>query len=309
MPPNLIGAGLTLITVAFGLCTGILVKLLGDSMPLLTVLFFRFWLSLPLLFLGTWILRGPDMLNITARKRMLVRIIIGFTTMFCWFSAVRVIPLGEATALFNSSILFVTILSPLMLGEKVGPYRLGAVLAGLAGVWMISAPGGVAWQMGNLYALTGAVTGAFLSVTLRRLGKSESPASVACWYNFGGALIVLAALMVMPQGWATPADTREWLLLIGLGVVGSLLQFTHTASYRYGEAVIVASLRHMQMPMAALVGWLAFSETLEGHELAGGALVLAASWFIIWREFQLYRQRRLQKQAGPAMSMRQDSEN
>ena len=309
MPSNLIGAGLALITVTFGLCTGILVKLLGDSVPLLTVLFFRFWLSLPLLFLGAWLLRGPDMLKVTARKRMVVRIIIGFTTMFCWFSAVRAIPLGEATALFNSSILFVTILSPLMLGEKVGPYRLGAVLAGLAGVWMISAPGGVAWQIGSLFALTGAVSGAFLSVTLRRLGQSESPATVACWYNFGGSLIVLAALAVLPQSWQTPADSREWILLIALGIVGSLLQFTHTASYRYGEAVIVASLRHMQMPMAALVGWLAFSETLEGHELAGGALVLTASWFIIWREFQLYRQRRLQKQAGPAMSMRQDSEN
>lgn len=304
MSPNLIGAGLALLTVLSGLLTGSLVKLLGDGVPLLTVLFFRFWFSLPLLFLGAYMVRGRDWFKMGARRMLGFRIAIGFLTMTLWFTALRTIPLGQATAIFTCSILFVTILSPLMLAEKVGRYRLGAVLVGLGGVWLISAPDGIDWQTGSLLALAGAVTSAFLSVSLRRLGRSESPVTVAWWYNFGGSLIVLAGLVVMPDGWMTPADGHQWLLLIALGITGSLLQFTHTASYRFGEAVVVGSLRHVQVPAAALVGWLAFSETLALHELAGGALVMAACLFIIWREFHLYRRaRRLQKQSGPAMSM------
>ena len=65
-----------------------------------------------------------------------------------WFLAVMNILLGQATALFQSSAIFVTILSPIILKEKVGIYRGSAVLIGLIGIIMTTNPfdGGV-WAL------------------------------------------------------------------------------------------------------------------------------------------------------------------
>ena len=84
-------------------------------------------------------------------------------------------PLGMATALFQSSVIFITLLAPIFLGEKVGIYRWTAVIAGLAGVVIITDPfaGAMSWYA--LYGIGAALVGAGLSLMLRQLGKGDAP--------------------------------------------------------------------------------------------------------------------------------------
>ena len=69
-------------------------------------------------------------------------------------------PLGMATALFQSSVIFITLLAPIFLGEKVGIYRWTAVITGLAGVVIITDPfaGVMSWYA--LYGIGAALVGA-----------------------------------------------------------------------------------------------------------------------------------------------------
>ena len=78
-----------------------------------------------------------------------------------WFLSVAHTSLGQATALFQSSAIFVTVLSPLILREKVGIYRGSAVMIGLLGIVMITNPFGDALNIGSLYGLGSALAGAF----------------------------------------------------------------------------------------------------------------------------------------------------
>ena len=137
---QIMGVILTLAAVCFGVITGGIVKLLSDDLTLLSMLFYRFLFSLPILFIVAWWVRGRDMLRITQRRTMVVRVMFGMAGITFWFLSVRNIPLGQATALFQSSVLFITLASPLLLSEKVGVYRTMAVIIGLLGIVLLTDP-------------------------------------------------------------------------------------------------------------------------------------------------------------------------
>ena len=147
MPRSLLGISLSALAVVFGVLTGVLVKKLGSEVNIITVLFYRFLFSLPILFLFAISVRGWHFLQINQRRIMLFRIIFGCCGITFWFLSLRHMPLGMATALFQSSVIFVTLLSPIFLGERVGLYRWSAVLTGLTGVLIIANPfsGSMAW--------------------------------------------------------------------------------------------------------------------------------------------------------------------
>ena len=94
----------------------------------------RFVFSLPLLFIFAIIARKNNLLQINNWFYVLLRSAFGLTTMLLVFLSLQLIPIGLVTALAQSSAIFVTILAPIFLGEKIGVKRWIAVLIGLFGV-------------------------------------------------------------------------------------------------------------------------------------------------------------------------------
>ena len=286
MSSNVIGAGLSVIALLFGLLTGILVKQVSSDIPIFTILMARFWFSVPLLFLMAYMMRGPAFLGINDKKTLSLRVLFGLSGITFWFLSLRHIPIGLATALFQSSVLFVTLFSPFMLGEQVGKYRWSAVIMGFVGVFIITDPLGKDVPIGIIYGVLCALSGACLAIFLRRLGKTEHPASVASLYNFYGALITSVVAVVIPGQLVMPMG-QDLYMLIALGMVGSLLQICFTSAFRFADAVIVAVLRYLQVPGAIIVGYFMFSEVPSGLQMLGTLIVLSSSVFIVLREFYL----------------------
>ena len=104
-----------------------------------------------------------------------------------------------ATALFQSSVIFVTLFSPLFLGKRVGIYRWSAVVAGLSGVVIITDPFSGNMSLYVFYGIVAALTGAALSLVLRQLGKGDAPASVAVWYNVAGFFLLSTLVAAFPN--------------------------------------------------------------------------------------------------------------
>ena len=279
---------MTFLTIMFGVVTGLCVRSVGDAAPLVTVLMYRFVASVPLLFLLALAFRGRQFLQINAKRTMLVRIAFGCVAMTLWFTSLRLLPLGQATALFQSSVIFVTIFSPLLLGERIGIYRWSAVVTGMMGIVLLTNPFDGGFSFNVVFGIGGAMAGAGLSILLRRLGKADNPFSIALWYNgTGGVLLTMLALAVgAPM--AVP-DVTIMTTLVLLGVVASGLQLCITTAYKFTEAVVVASLRYMQIPLAALVAYLALGETVTLSEVVGGIVVIASCLFIVWREMKRAR--------------------
>ena len=121
---------------------------------------------------------------------------------------------------------------------------------------------------------------------MRKLGKSDSPFTVTLIHNIAGAFIVsLAGLAVFPSKLVVSYDFDIWQMLVLLGILASFLQLSVTLAYRYADAVVVTTLRYLQLPVAGLAGFLFFSEIPSIFELAGACAIFMSSIVIVWREF------------------------
>lgn len=294
IPRSLVGVALSLSAVIFGLLTGILVKKLSPDVTLMTTLFYRFLFSLPILFAVAIYSRGRAWLQINQRKTMCLRVVFGFCGIMFWFLSLRNMPFGLATTLFQSSVIFITLMSPFLLGEKVGFYRWSAVIAGLFGVVVITNPFSGAMTSAVLYGLGAAMAGAGLSIVLRRLGKKDSPISVSCWYNGSGFMALLIILILFPDQFHAVSQAAL-IDLIFLGVIGACMQIVLTSAYRYSDAVVVASMRYLQMPLSGVVGYFVFVETMNIGEIFGASVIISSCLVIAWRE--LVRAREVNQQS------------
>lgn len=274
---------MSLLAVLLGVGTGILVKQVSDEVSIITTLFYRFLFSVPLLAVYAIYLRGPKFLQINQRRTLMLRIFFGSCGILFWFLSIRTMPFGQATALFQSSVLFVTLASPFLLGERVGIYRWSAVIIGLLGVVVVTDPFSDAVSPYAIFALLASLSGAALSILLRRLGKSDAPASVALWYNGVGALGMTVIVMIVP-GHLTVPHGDILIKLVMLGAVGSVLQICFTSAYRYADAVVVSSMRYIQMPVSGVIGYFMFAEVMNMVEIIGAGLIIACCLVIAWRE-------------------------
>ena len=284
LPRSFIGILLTLMTIMFGVGTGLIVKLLGDGIPLVTLLMYRFIFSVPLLLVPAILVRGRAFLQINARRTLMVRIGFGCIAMACWFTSIRLLPLGQATALLQSSVIFITILSPLLLGEVIGIYRWSAVVTGMIGIVLLTDPFGGGFSLYVGFGVAGALASAGLAIMLRRLGKADHPFSVAVWYNGSGAVLLTSLALLLPDVPMTVSQPVMFDLMM-LGAVAAGLQLCVTSAYKFSEAVVISSMRYMQIPLAAIVAFILFGEVMSPVEIAGGGVVIGSCLFIAWREF------------------------
>ena len=287
-PGQIIGVFCTLSAVVFGLVVGLIIKVLSDDLSLLTTLFYRFLFCLPLILLVALWARGGEFLELKQKKTMLFRIVFGLAGIPLWFLALRNISLGQATALFQSSVLFVTLASPLLLSERVGPFRMSAVLVGMVGIVLLTDPFSAPLTKGILYALAGAVVHAGLVLSLRRLGKRDEPVTIALLHNLAGFVVWSSCFLLFPDQWQVPVG-QQWILLVALGVISSLLQLSFTFAYKFSDAVVVVTLRYLQVPSAGILGFILFSEVPTSVQVGGAIIVVTSCMFIVWREFVISR--------------------
>ena len=274
-----------LMSIILGLIAGLLIKKTAVETNLVTTLFFRFVFSVPLLLFFAVIARGKSAFKIYQKKTMAIRIIFGFLGMVFWILAIRNLPLGQATALFQSSVIFVTILSPFLLKETVGIYRWSSVVLGILGIFLLTSPFSEEISFSIIYAVLAAISGAILSISLRRLGKADHSLSVALIYNSSAALLMIFLIIFSPVSYLV-INSIVIRDLILLGFVTSISQVFFTGAYHYVDAVIVTSLRYLQVPLAGVVAFTLFEEVMTISEILGASIVVASCLIIGWREIQ-----------------------
>lgn len=271
-------------TVLFAVGTSLIIKKIGDQIPLATLLMYRFLLASPWLILFALMVRGRKAFHINAKKTMAVRICFGCAAMSLWFLSIRLLPLGQATALLQSSVIFVTICSPFLLGERIGMYRWSAVITGMLGVILLTNPFDGGFSVYVIFGVLGAMASAGLAILLRRLGKTDHPFSLAVWYNGSGSVLLCLLVFAHPE-LSMAVSQPVFIDLILLGMVATGLQLSITSAFKFAEAVVVTTVRYLQIPLAALIGFLVFAELMSPVEMLGGVIVMASCLVIAWREF------------------------
>ena len=182
-------------------------------------------------------------------------------------------PLADLTATQFVMPLFLTVLSVPLLGEAVGWRRATATIIGFGGVLVMLDPAGVgAGGAGAVYlvAIASAFLYALAAIAMRQLGATEPAVRTAFYFT---AVSAVAGAIGCLFEWADPTP-REWLLLIGAGLVGGAGQYALVAAYAKAPATIIAPFDYSQLIWATALGFLVWGETPAAHVFAG-ALVVA----------------------------------
>ncbi|WP_240756637.1 DMT family transporter [Roseicella aquatilis] len=260
---------------------GALVKALGGQIPLAQVVLCRNLFAIPALLPLLWHAGGLTALRTRQPGMHALRLAGGLLGMVGAFYGYAVLPLATVTALGFTMPLFLTLLSIPLLGERVGPRRGAAVLAGFGGVLLMTLPGGGAGGglTGVLAVLAGAVGWAVAMISIRRMGTAgESNVTIVLWFALGAT--VVSGLASLPV-WVWPSP-GQWALLAGIGLVSAVAQVMMTEGYRRGEATLLAPFEYSAILWTTAFGALAWAERPDGWDAAGMA-VLVGSGLYIWR--------------------------
>lgn len=302
--------------IAF-ICAGIffisindmLIKLVSGDYPLHQIIAARSGLGLILTLGIVQFEGGIGILRTDTPVLHLIRGLLVVIANMAFYAAVAVLPLAQVTALFFVAPLFITLLSIPILGEKVGPLRLGAIVVGLIGVVVMQAPWGDSPQgvpgVVLLLPVAAALTYAGMQVLTRKLGVKSKASALAIYIQTTFLLVSLGFFLVAGDGrfhdrfeneslqfllrpWILPDRSDLWVFLC-LGALSASVGYCLSQAYRVASAATVAPFEYLGLPLAVFWGWAIFAEWPEPRMWVGIALIVGAGLFVFLREQQKTR--------------------
>lgn len=206
----------------------------------------------------------------------LVRNIAHFTGQNLWFYAITVIPLAQVFALEFSTPLWVLVLSPLLLAERMTWLRGLAGLAGFAGILIITRPWAHPITPPLLAAAACAIGFAGAIVSTKLLTRDVSTLGILFWLT--GMQMVFGIICGGYDGdFAVPtAGMWPWAILVGMA--GLFAHFCLTTALSIAPASVVSPMDFLRLPAAAIVGLLLYKEALDPYVLIGAAVIFGANY-------------------------------
>ena len=293
--------GILLITVGmivFG-AQDVIIRLLSSDYAAMEIMFIRGLVALlPMALFVHWE-GGLASLKMRHPFINLLRGLLMVCSYTTYYMSLAAMPIAEVTAIFFISPLIITLFSVLFLGETVGRRRWGAVIVGFAGVVVIVQPGAEGLDPVAFLPLVASFTYACSVIITRRIGPTQSGASLALF-----AMLIFIAVsglsgVIMGDGgfandshpslsfllraWAMPGG-RDILFLAAIGLIAGIGFYCLSQSYRIAPASVVAPFEFISMPLAVLWGIAVWNEYPSMTTLLGIAMIIGSGIYVLHRE-------------------------
>ena len=286
MQPAHVPTSAVLLIVGSTLCFSLLdsiVKYLAPQYPVPLLVWAR-W-TFQALATAMWL--GPRMKwNLVRTPRpwlQVARGVIIILSALLFMTALKSMPLADATALNYSSPVIVIVMAVLFLGERMTPARIAFVVAGIVGMLLIVRPGTEIFRGASLLALCAAAVYATYQI-LTRMVADEDP-RVTLFYPS----LVCAAVMtpVLPLLEIRPSmPPIDGMLICGAGLLGTLGHFLFILAFQRAPASALTPFTYMQLVWAMLIGLVVFGEFPDGPALIGMAVIAGSGLAMAWYERQ-----------------------
>lgn len=260
-------------------CADALAKILNAGIPPVEIAWLRYVAFCGLL-APPLARRGVGALRVAQPGLQVVRGLGVLGSAVLFISAVRFLPLADASATSFVSPVFITLLSVLVLGERPGLRRWSAIAAGLVGMLMIVRPGGSSFQWASLFPVASAASWAVAMVVTRRMAHGDGVLPTMAWTAATG---LGAVSLLLPFGWVAPTPGE---LLLGLlaGAINTVAQWMTLIAYRRADASLLAPISYSQLVWSALLGYLVFGAVPDGWTFAGAGVIIGSGIYIAHRE-------------------------
>lgn len=168
------------------------------------------------------------------------RNIIHFTAQNLWFYAIFSIPMAQVFALEFTAPLWVLVLSPLLLGERLTMAKAVAALLGFAGILLVTRPGAVPITPGLISAAAAAVGFAFTYIFTKKLTEITHIANILWWMTVLQTLLGLISAAIDGDMALPSMAVLPWMGV--LGTTGLAAHFCIAKALRLAPATVVMPL-------------------------------------------------------------------
>lgn len=259
-----------------GLCFSVLdttAKYVASSVTVVMMLSIRYLMQALVSSLILVPLHGRALFRISQPRLQLMRGALLAVSTVMAVSGLKLMPIGEFTAIVMVTPMLVTVLAVTVLKQRIAPIQWLFVTGGLVGTLMIIQPGANSLGLGALLPLGCLLSNSVFQLLTSHLGKHDSAASThfcSVWF------CAVLATVTLPLGWQVLDSAVLWGLLLLMGVMGAAGHFVLTQAYQHAPTVVLMPFMYGHIGFAVLAGWLVFDHVPDRWAVVG-MLVIAAS--------------------------------
>lgn len=226
--------------------------------------------------------RGTSLV-VRDRAVMWERSVFGCVGMLCTFYALTHMPLADATALLNTTPLWIALLARVRIGERVSWRVLVALVTAFAGVVLVERPGLAVGDLAGVVALGGGVASAMAMISLRRLSGERVDAVVVQFSAVASVVTGALTIAWFARGGAAPAvGAGAALGVLAMGVGATVGQFAMTRAYALDKAARVGAASFLQVLLALAVDAVVFRRFPVAGAAVGIGLVVAGGLLLVF---------------------------
>ncbi len=210
-----------------------------------------------------------------------------FTGQNLWFAAISLIPLAQVVALEFTSPIWIALLAPIFLAEKLTRLRLLVALMGFCGAMIVARPDFSNIEPGVLLAAGAAIGFAGSAIFTKLLTRKEAITSILFWLTVMQAVFGLICAGYDGDITVPTNVTLPWVVVVA--ITGLAAHFCLTTALSYAPATIVMPFDFVRLPVIAFIGVLLYAEQLEWQVMLGAAIIFGANYLNIAAESRAKR--------------------
>jgi drug/metabolite transporter (DMT)-like permease len=176
--------------------------------------------------------------------------------------------------------MIVTLLSAIILKEKVGIRRWSAVIIGFTGVLFVVRPGFNEINLAIITALGCGISYAFYIISTRKLSNQDNPFLTLIFTGLIGSIVIS---LIVPFFWAW-LNLTQLFLLVSLAAIGTLAHFLLILSLKFSEASKLAPLAYSEIIMNVIIGYYFFGDFPDQWIWLGLIIIISSGVYISLRE-------------------------
>jgi drug/metabolite transporter (DMT)-like permease len=271
-----------------------LAKLLGGQIDVAQMVAIRMGVQAVVLLPVVFVLR-LSLTSAFGRIRLItLRAVLHMLGIGLMFLSLRYLPLADAIAIAFVMPFIMLLLGRFVLDEEVGSRRLIACLVGFVGTLLVMQPSFAEVGWPALLPVGVAFIFAFFMLTTRQLAKDVDAVTLQMVSGVLACVILIPILLVLtrfevPGFQITTPATGTWGLVLAMGLLGTTAHLLMTSALKFAPSATLAPMQYLEIPVAALLGWMVFQDFPNGLALLGIVITVMAGLYVIYREQKLSR--------------------
>jgi len=205
------------------------------------------------------------------KKLLLLRGIVGTTSLLLFFISIKLLPLGTCVTLRYMSPIFAALFALWILQEKIYPVQWIFFLVSMAGVAIIKGFDSDLSILGIVLVIVSGALSGLVVVIIRKIGTRDDPIVIV---NYFMMICTLVSFLGVMNAWTSPQNA-DWFMLGMLGFLGFLGQYFMTVATQLETTDVIAPMKYIEIPFTILIGVSFFGERYGWISILGLSLIIS----------------------------------